>query len=76
MAENYREYGREVIDGELVINGKLTIDKDATLAGLPIADAVEKVDTGDSATAGGNATAINAIIDALTGAGLMKTAST
>ena len=75
MAENYREYGREVIDGELLINGKLTIADGATLAGLPVADKVTAVATGDDATAGANATAINAIITALQSAGLMKSGS-
>lgn len=75
MAENYREYGREVIDGELVINGKLTVADGATLAGMPIADKVSAVPTGESATAGDNATAINAIITALQSAGLMKSAT-
>ena len=86
MAENYREYGRTVIDGELLINGKLTLGDGATLTGLPNATTqkagvvkkaskVTPVETGDSATAGANATAINEIISALQTAGVMVSGS-
>ena len=73
MAENYREYEREVINGTLEINGTLDIKEGATLKGLPQASKVTAVATGDEATASGNATAINAIISALQTAGLMAT---
>lgn len=87
MAENYREYGKTVIDGELVINGTLTVDSDATVSGIvsnaktdaagivKMAAAVASVDTGDAATAAGNATAINAILAALQTAGIMATST-
>ena len=87
MAENYREYGRTVIDGELLINGKLTVDDGATVTGVVAnattqkagvvkkASKVTPVETGDSATAGANATAINEIISALQTAGIMVSGS-
>ena len=87
MAENYREYGKTVINGELVINGTLTVADGATATGVvgnattqkagvvKKASKVDAVDTGDSATASANATAINAIISAMQTAGMMVSGS-
>lgn len=79
MAENRREYGKEIINGELVINGSLSFGENASVTGLPMAAATtEKLGAvkmaANVAEAAGDAPTkaeFKALLDALIEAGLM-----
>ena len=76
--KNRREDGGDtwVIDGKLVVNGKLELGENSDVDGLPVAENVAGIATPASSTAEANATKINAILTALKSAGLMEADST
>lgn len=79
MAENFREYGKTVINGELEINGTLKVGSGATVTGI-VKDAtktrkgVVKMATNVAEAVGDapTATEYKALLDALKEAGIME----
>lgn len=74
MAENRREYEKTIIDGELVINGTLTLGSSATLpAATATSKGMVKMAENVAEASGANPTAaeFKALLDALIGAGIM-----
>ena len=79
MAENRREYEKTVIDGELVINGTLTLGSGATLpAATETSKGMVKMAENVAEASGANPTAaeFKALLDALISAGVMAAPQT
>jgi phage-related tail fiber protein len=79
MAENRREYEKTVIDGELVINGTLTLGSGATLpAATETTKGMVKMAENVAEASGANPTAaeFKALLDALISAGVMAAPQT